>query len=89
MRIITLTGATESGHNEALAVLADNAGEPVTSAKDFNAASGMLLKGTVGLAKSTFIEGVDDNLMVKIKKLGKQYDNTYVIVVAMDVTTKQ
>ena len=82
MHIIKITGAQGAGKSEALTHLAELHNTVVITGAQLMAALPLLTSRTSALALNTFVDDVQPEMLVKVNRIAKLYDNTYRIYLA-------
>ena len=82
MHIIKITGNTGAGKSEALAHLAELHNTVVITGAQLMAALPLLTSRTSALALNTFVDDVQPEMLVKVNRIAKLYDNTYRVYLA-------
>lgn len=85
MKLVTISGPTGSGKTALLQLAFKDAGPDARmfTRSEMEGALPYLNSSHVGLPLQSFVDGVTPELLAKLKKLGKQYDDEYVMTVAV------
>lgn len=85
MKLVVISGPTGAGKSDLLQLAFKNAGSDARmfTRSEMEGALPYLSSSHVGLPLQSFVDDVSPELLAKLKKLGKQYDDEYVMTVVV------